>query len=503
MSKKIKKILIANRGEIAVRIMRTCREMGIKTVAVYSEADRTSLHVQHADEAYCIGPAPSAESYLVISKIIDVAKKTKADAIHPGYGFLSEKAPFSKACQDAGIIFLGPKPGPISSMGDKIEARKVAEIAKVPLVPGTKKPLTGVAEAKKLASEMKYPVLLKASAGGGGKGMRVVEKEADIESAYKMAGSEAKKAFGDDSLYIEKYLKKAHHVEIQIACDEHGNGIHLFERECSLQRRHQKVIEEAPCPFLSQETRNQMTEAALRLAKEVGYSGVGTLEFLVDDDQNFYFLEMNTRLQVEHPVTELITGLDLVRIQIEIGEGKKLSVKQEDLRINGCAFEARLYAEDPENNFFPSPGKIQWLSIPEGPGVRHDSAVYAGYQIPIFYDPMIAKLVVWGKDRKEAISRMQRALLEYQVGGFKNNIPFLRNLIESPDVVAGKMHTRFIDEHPELLEPRKISIPQGLVAGIAALAKTKQASVSGNTEAPSSSVSLWKQAGMRETLNRL
>ena len=263
------------------------------------------------------------------------------------------------------------------------------------------------------------------------------------------------------------------------------------------------MIEEAPCPFLSQETRNQMTEAALRLAKEVGYSGVGTLEFLVDDDQNFYFLEMNTRLQVEHPVTEMITGLDLVRIQIEIGEGKKLSVKQEDLRINGCAFEARLYAEDPENNFFPSPGKIQWLSIPEGPGVRHDSAVYAGYQIPIFYDPMIAKLVVWGKDRKEAISRMQRALLEYQVGGFKNNIPFLRNLIESPDVVAGKMHTRFIDEHPELLEPRKISIPQGLVAGIAALAKTKQASVSGNTEAPSSSVSLWKQAGMRETLNRL
>lgn len=500
---KIKKILVANRGEIAVRIMRTCKEMGIQTVAVYSEPDRSALHVQVADEAYCIGPAASNESYLVAEKILDVAKKSGADAIHPGYGFLSEKAHFSKSVQEAGLIFLGPDPYPIEMMGDKIASREVAEKAKVPMVPGIKRALKDVEEAKLLAKEYKYPVLLKASAGGGGKGMRVVEKEEEIASSFQMAASEARKAFSDDRLYIEKYLKAARHVEIQVACDQHGNGLHLFERECSLQRRNQKVVEEAPYTFIKQETRQKMTAAALSLAKEVGYSGVGTVEFLVDDDQNFYFLEMNTRLQVEHPVTELITGLDLVQLQIEIGQGMPFSLKQEDIQARGCAIECRLYAEDPENNFFPSPGKIQWMTVPEGPGIRHDTGVYEGATIPIFYDPMIAKLVVWGATREKAISRMRRALDEYEVGGFKHNIAFLRQIMRHPDYIAGKTHTRFIDEHPELLDFPKVESPGDWIFALAALDKENskkgpvQAAVGGNTlQSP------WKLLGRKDVLNQ-
>lgn len=504
MSKKIKKILVANRGEIAVRVMKTCQAMGIKTVAVYSEADKKALHVQVADEAYHIGPAPSNESYLVIEKIIDVAKKTGADAIHPGYGFLSEKAPFSKACTDAGIIFLGPSPSAIEAMGDKIASRKVAEAVDMPMVPGLKRPLKGVEEAAGLAQEFGYPVLLKASAGGGGKGMRVVEKEEEIASAYERAASEAMKAFNDDSMYIEKYLRQARHVEVQIACDNHGNGIHLFERECSLQRRHQKVVEEAPFTFIKPETREKMTAAALRLAHEVNYSGVGTVEFLVDDDQNFYFLEMNTRLQVEHPVSELITGLDLVELQILIGENKELPLTQDQVRLNGCSIECRLYAEDPDNNFFPSPGTIRWMTVPEGSGVRHDSGVYEGATIPIFYDPMIAKLVVWGKDRPQAIARMQLALKSYEIGGFKNNIGFLRTILDHPKYIEGDVYTRFIEEHPELFEKKETESLPDWVLGLAAFDKFQSSSSQkgSQSEKSSSSPSPWKMQGIRESLNQ-
>ncbi|MBX7148402.1 acetyl-CoA carboxylase biotin carboxylase subunit [bacterium] len=499
---KINKVLIANRGEIAVRIMRTCRAMGIKTVAVFSEADRNAFHVQMADEAYCIGPAASVESYLVIDKLIDVAKKTKADAIHPGYGFLSEKAPFSKACQDNNIIFLGPDPMPIERMGDKIQARHAALEAKVPMIPGTKDAVADVAEVKKLAKEMGFPILLKAAAGGGGKGMRIVEKEADIESAFERATSEAKKAFNDGTLFVEKYLKTSRHIEVQVACDKHGNGLHLYERECSIQRRHQKVVEEAPFCFMKPETRAKITEAALRLCKKVNYSGVGTLEFLMDEDQNFYFLEMNTRLQVEHPVTEMITGLDLVQLQIEIGEGKPFRLKQEDIKARGAALEVRLYAEDPENNFFPSPGTIEWMTIPEGPGVRHDTAVYPGATIPIFYDPMIAKLIVWGDTREQAIQRMQRALGEYEVGGFKNNIWFLRNIINNKDFKEGTTYTRFLDDRPELMTKPESQIPLELALAVAALDKQGQAKSAQTTgSATGSDQSPWKNQGLRETLS--
>lgn len=499
---KISKILIANRGEIAVRVMRTCRDLGIKTVAVYSEADRTALHVQMADEAYLIGPPPSTESYLVIQKIIEAAKKSKVDAIHPGYGFLSEKSEFSKAVSDAGLIFLGPKPDPISKMGDKIAARKIASAAKVPMVPGTQKALKNVEEAKKMAKEVGYPILLKATAGGGGKGMRIVEKESEIDSAFQRAGSEAKKAFQDDSLYIEKFFKKVRHIEIQIACDEHGNGIHLFERECSLQRRHQKVIEESPSIFINQTTRDKMTQAALRLVSQVGYSGVGTVEFLADEKQNFYFLEMNTRLQVEHPVTELITGIDLVELQIAIGEGKKLPLKQSDVTMRGAAIECRLYAEDPENNFFPSPGTIKWVVLPEGPGIRHDTGVYEGATIPIYYDPIIAKLVTWGSDRAQAIRRMSRALREYEIGGFKNNISFLRTIIEHPNFLSGDIYTRFIDDHPELLKRRKVELPHEIVFGVAAYDKCKGEPVARpqKDSGVKDKISQWKKEGLREAL---
>lgn len=500
---KITKVLIANRGEIAVRIMRTCRDLGIKTVAVYSDADREALHVQYADEAYNIGPAASAESYLVIQKIIDVAKKSGANAIHPGYGFLSEKAPFSKACEDNGIVFLGPRPEAIDSMGNKIGARIIAEKANVPMVPGTKERLKSVDEARGLAKKMGYPVLLKAAAGGGGKGMRVVEKEDEIESAFQRASSEALKSFSDDTLYIEKYVRRARHVEIQVIFDSHGNGVHLFERECSLQRRHQKVIEEAPCSFITQATRDKMTEAAVRLGKTVNYRGVGTLEFLVDEDQSFYFLEMNTRLQVEHPVTELITGLDLVELQILVGEGRKLPFTQEEITRKGCAIEVRIYAEDPENNFFPCPGKIQWLKAPEGPGIRHDCGVYSGGTIPIFYDPMISKLVTWGADRAQATRRMLRALSEYQVGGLRNNIPFLKTLLEHPDYASGEIYTRWIEAHPETFNRKEAKLPTDVLMAFAALDREQgqrgssaPAATSGNAE----STSPWKLTGIREML---
>ncbi len=447
----IKKVLVANRGEIALRIMRSCREMGLSTVAVYSEADRTSMHVRYADEAYPIGPAPSVESYLNIDRIIEAAKKSRADAIHPGYGFLSENAAFSERCRQEGIEFIGPGPDAIRQMGDKITARKTMIAAGVPVVPGTTDKITDFNEALKIIREIGLPVMIKASAGGGGKGMRLVKNEADVESALRGARSEAKSAFGDDAVYIEKYIESPHHIEFQILADKHGNAVHLFERECSVQRRHQKVVEETPSPLLTPEIRAEMGAHAVAAAKACNYHGAGTIEFIVDDNLNYYFLEMNTRLQVEHPITERVVGVDLVKQMIRIAEGLELPFKQEDLKQSGHAIECRIYAEDPDRNFMPSPGTIRFITEPLGLGVRHDGYVYEGYTIPIYYDPMISKLIVWAGNREEAIARMSRALHEYKITGVKTSIPFLARIMQAEAFRTGKYNTHFIEENKEFL----------------------------------------------------
>jgi len=443
----ISKILIANRGEIALRIMRSCREMGIRTVAVYSEADRSSMHVRYADEAYLIGPAPSAESYLKMEAVLDAAQKSGANAIHPGYGFLSENAEFAKLCGKAGIIFIGPSPHAIASMGDKITARHNMIAAGVPVVPGTKEKIVNQEEAKKIIAEIGLPVIIKASAGGGGKGMRLVEKESELMNAIRAAKSEAMVAFGDDSVYIEKYFTGSHHIEFQILGDKFGNVIHLCERECSIQRRHQKVIEETPSPIMTPELRQKMGNAAIAAAKSVNYEGAGTIEFLVDEKLNFYFLEMNTRLQVEHPITERVVGIDLVKEQIRIANGEPLYHKQEDIRQQGHAIECRISAEDPNQNFMPSPGLVRHISEPHGLGVRIDGYVHAGYEIPIYYDPMISKLIVWARTRESAIGRMKRALYEYKISGVKTSIKFLESIMNNPDFAAGIYNTHFIEKH--------------------------------------------------------
>lgn len=452
----IKKILIANRGEIAVRIIRSSRELGIKTVAVYSEADRKSMHVRYADDAYFIGPSPAAESYLDMDKIIAVAKKSKADAIHPGYGFLSENAEFAKRCKKEGIIFIGPQPEAISEMGDKIRAREKMIKAGVPVVPGLNEILRNEKEAVEKVKQIGLPVMIKASAGGGGKGMRLVEKEEDIISSLRMAKSEAKAAFGDETVYIEKYITSPHHIEFQILADKYGHTIHLFERECSVQRRHQKVIEETPSPLMTPELRKEMGEKAIAAAKSVNYEGAGTIEFLVDDNLNYYFLEMNTRLQVEHPITERVTGIDLVKWQIKIAQGDQLDLKQEELIQFGHAIECRIYAEDPDNNFMPSPGMIIHISEPMGTGVRTDGYVYEGYEIPMFYDPMISKLIIWGRTRNEAIERMKRALYEYKIAGVKTSIKFLERVMNAKQFIDGKYDTNFIAQNEKFLmkEPK-------------------------------------------------
>ncbi|HLL55950.1 MAG TPA: acetyl-CoA carboxylase biotin carboxylase subunit [Myxococcaceae bacterium] len=448
---KIRKILIANRGEIAIRVMRTCKELGISTVAVYSEADRSALHVRMADQAFLVGPPPSRESYLVQDRIIEAAKKAGADAIHPGYGFLSENATFVRACEKAGITFIGPPASAMDAMGEKTRARANMINAGVPVVPGTKEPIPTTEEARKYAESIGLPVMLKAAGGGGGKGMRKVEKWEEFESSWRSAKSEAMSSFGNDAVYIEKYLDKPHHVEIQVFADTHGNCIHLNERECSAQRRHQKVVEETPSPILTPELRAAMGEVAVKAAKAVNYVGAGTVEFLVDAHRNFYFLEMNTRLQVEHPVTEWVTGIDLVRWQIKIAEGEKLPFLQ-PLKARGHSIEVRVYAEDPAQNFMPSPGKIQYLRIPGGPNVRDDSGVYAGYVVPNFYDPMISKLSVWAPTREEAIARMKRALAEYVVKGITTNIRYLRAVMEHPEFASGDYDTSFlVRAHQELL----------------------------------------------------
>ena len=441
-----RKILIANRGEIAVRIVRACRELGVQSVAVYSDADRASLHVRLADEAYPIGPAPSRESYLVIEKIMGVAQYAGCDALHPGYGFLAENPALARACAAAGVPFIGPSPEAMEQLGSKTAARHLARAAGVATVPGTLDPIEKIEDLLKIARTTGFPVVLKAVAGGGGKGMRLVERETQLDAAWRDAASEAKNAFGDDRLYLERYLLRPRHIEIQVLGDQHGNMVYLGERECSVQRRHQKVIEEAPSPIMTPELRSSMGEAAVKLARAGKYTNAGTVEFLVDAQRNYYFLEMNTRLQVEHPVTELVTSLDLVKLQIRIAARESLPFAQPDIALRGHAIECRIYAEDPDNNFFPSPGKILDLRVPSGPGIRLDDGVYAGWTVPNEYDPMLGKLIAWGADRDEALARLRRALHEYHASGIKTNVSLFRRILGTRDFQTGEIHTRWLDD---------------------------------------------------------
>ncbi len=443
----IRRLLIANRGEIAVRIIRTCRELGIETVAVFSEADRTAPHVRLADQAHPIGAAPSEASYLNVEAILDAARKSGADAVHPGYGFLSENADFAEACIEAGLRFVGPSPEVIRLMGDKSEARKHVRAAGIPVVPGTEEPVTDDADATAQAAQIGFPVLIKAAAGGGGKGMRLVEEPKDLATALKAARSEAQTAFGDDRVFLEKYLRRPRHVEFQIMADTHGNVVHVFERECSIQRRHQKVIEEAPSTALSPDLRRKMGEAAVAVARSCGYTNTGTIEFLVDEDLNFYFIEVNARLQVEHPVTEWITGIDLVAEQIRIARGEPLSFTQTDLAINGHAIECRVFAEDPNNGFLPDPGTLIRHAAPSGFGVRVDAGIEEGGQVQLHYDPLVSKVIAWGRTRDEARRRMIRALDEYEIAGIHTTIPFCRFVLEHPAFRSGDLSTHFVEEH--------------------------------------------------------
>jgi len=453
MNQPIKSILIANRGEIAVRIIRACRELNIRTVAVFSDIDRTAPHVLLANEAYHIGPPQSSQSYLDQEKIISVAQKSKVDAIHPGYGFLSENATFAQKVFDAGIQFIGPPASAIKKMGDKTAARKIMEKAGVPIVPGSVEPLTSIDEARALAGKIGYPVLLKAAGGGGGKGMRVVEEEETLQSAFKSAQNEARSAFGDDRVYIEKFVRAPKHIEIQVLADVHGNYLHLGERECSIQRRHQKIIEEAPSLAIDQSIRKAMGRDAIKAAQACNYVNAGTIEFLLDADKNYYFLEMNTRVQVEHPVTELVTGIDIVKEQIAIASGAPLSFKQSDVRFNGHAIECRIYAEDPLNNFLPSIGTVKRLQAPSGPGIREDRGIQQGNEISVYYDPMISKLLAWGKTRQDALNRMDRALNEYLIQGVVTNIPACIHIIRNQKFIDGSYTTYFMNEdfNPEEL----------------------------------------------------
>ncbi len=442
----VEKVLIANRGEIALRIVRSCRELGIATVAVFSTVDKKALHVQLADEAVCVGDSLSNKSYLNIPNILAAATSRGVDAIHPGYGFLAENDKFAEMCNDHGIVFIGPSPKAIRSMGDKSTAKETMEAVGVPTVPGSQGLLSNVDEAYKLADEIGYPVIIKATAGGGGRGMRLVEKSDNLEKMFKAAQGEAEAAFGNDGLYMEKFIKKPRHVEIQILADRSGNVVHLGERDCSVQRRHQKLLEESPSPAINTELRKKMGNAAIAAAKSIGYEGAGTVEFLVDDDNNFYFMEMNTRIQVEHPVTEMVTGVDLIAEQIKIASGAKLEFNQDDIHLNGHAIECRINAEDPSHNFRPSPGKITGWLPPGGPGVRVDSHVYTGYEIPPFYDSLIGKLIVWGKDRNTAIKRMNRALNECAVTGIPTTINFHLTLLNKSKFKQGKIHTKYVEE---------------------------------------------------------
>jgi len=507
-----KKILIANRGEIAVRVIRACHEMGIAAVAVYSDVDRASLHVRKADEAYPIGAPAATESYLNIQKILEVAARSGADAIHPGYGFLSENAKFARACVEAGVKFIGPTAAAMDAMGSKTRARQAMERAGVPFVPGTSRGLESVEQAQEVAARIGYPVMLKAAAGGGGKGMRLVQAPTDLKSALEGARSEAERSFGDSEVYIEKAIINPRHIEMQVLADEHGNTVYLGERECSLQRRHQKVIEEAPSPLVDPDMRHRMGQVAVRVAQAAEYTNAGTVEFLVDQQKTFYFLEMNTRLQVEHPVTELITGLDLVHLQIHIANGELLPFTQDDVSIRGHAIECRIYAEDPDNNYFPSPGKITLLLLPSGPGIRRDSGMYEGWTVPMEYDPLLAKLIGYGTNRDQAISRLNRALNEYFVGGIKTNISLFRRILNHPDFRAAKLDTGFLDrllqqkiEPPDSqgdTEATEVAvIASGMFAalGSAAAGANERATADGPPAKPDPP-SNWKAVARREAL---
>ena len=485
-----RKVLIANRGEIAVRIIRACRELGIRTVAVFSEVDRNALHVRHADEAYCIGPAPARESYLRIDKILEAARRAGADAIHPGYGFLAERPDFAEACEEAGIVFIGPPPRAIGAMGDKATARKMARALGVPIVPGTDGGLSDE-DLMEAARRIGFPILIKASAGGGGKGMRIVRSLEEMPDALAAARREAMAAFGDDDVYLEKLVEGARHVEIQILADQHGNVIHLGERECSIQRRHQKLIEESPSPIVDEEMRQRMGEVAVRIAQAIGYVNAGTVEFLVDKDRNFYFIEMNTRLQVEHPVTEMVTGVDIVKEQIRIARGRKLRYRQEDIRQTGWAIECRITAEDPFNNFMPSTGRIVTLAEPTGPGVRVDSGVYEGCEITPYYDSLIAKVITWGETRGEAILRMRRALEEFRIIGIQTIIPFHQAILNSTRFLAGHFDTKFVEERFSMDEETPPDLEE-----VAAIIATLVAHRAGRE------INGWKWAGRWEQLRR-
>ena len=498
MSAPFGKVLIANRGEIAVRVIRACRELGIKTVAVFSEADRESLHVLLADEAVPIGPPPATESYLVIDKLIAAARATGAEAVHPGYGFLAENAKFAQACLDAGLTFIGPPPAAIRAMGDKMAARRVAIKMGVPVVPGTEQPVADDAEAARVAERVGYPVMVKAAMGGGGKGMRLVRAPGDLAGALRAARSEAGAAFGDAAVYIERYVEEPRHIEIQVLADAHGGVVYLGERECSIQRRHQKLVEESPSSFVTPEMRRRMGEAACRVAAAVGYVNAGTVEFLVDRERSFYFLEMNTRLQVEHPVTELVTGRDLVKDQLRIAAGEKLGFGQDDVALHGWAIECRINAEDPFASFIPSPGTVVGLRAPGGPWVRDDTGVYAGCTIPRFYDTLMAKLIVWGPDREAAIARMTRALGEYKVAGVQTTIPILERIIRHPDFVAGRLSTGFMERLLAADKPEGAGRHRKIALIAAALTAYKRAgrpaSAVGSSSGPATTPSAWRQA---------
>ncbi len=520
-----KKILIANRGEIAVRIARACREMGIRSVAVYSDVDRAALHVRMADEAFVIGPAPVAESYLNTGRILEAARRSGAEAIHPGYGFLSEDAAFARACAGAGVKFIGPSPAAMDAMGSKTSARRSMQAAGVPVVPGTMHGLESASEAKKAAAEIGYPVLIKAAAGGGGKGMRVVESPAELASGLEAARSEALRAFGNDEVYLERLLVNPRHIEVQVLGDEQGNLVHLGERECSLQRRHQKVLEESPSPLVDAALRARMGEAAVRVAHAAGYTSAGTVEFLLDADRNFYFLEMNTRLQVEHPVTEMVTGLDLVEWQVRIAAGERLGFTQEQVQLRGHAIECRIYAEDPDNSFFPSPGRITRLRTASGPGIREDSGVYEGWTVPLDYDPLLAKLIAYAPSREQTIARLQRALDEYMVSGIRTNVSLFQRILRHPDFAAGRLGTGFLDRllagangRPQAEPAHGLSAQQLAAIAAALFAATEAASVAsaaggtsrvlssdsgsanGATRPSAAAGSGWKQTGRREAL---
>jgi acetyl-CoA carboxylase biotin carboxylase subunit len=501
-----KKILIANRGEIAVRILRACRELGIQAVAVFSDVDRASLHVRLADEAYPIGPAPSRESYLCIDKLMDVARRAGCDALHPGYGFLAENPALPRACMGAGITFIGPPAEAMEAMGSKIAGKQLARRTEVPTVPGASEPMENPEEVQALARSMGYPVVLKAIAGGGGKGMRVVNSDAEFAAAWRDAASEALNAFGDAHVFLEKYLVAPRHVEIQILADAHGRVVSLGERECSVQRRHQKVIEEAPSPVVTPELRRKMGEAAVRLARAGRYVNAGTVEFLVDAELNFYFLEVNTRLQVEHPVTEQVTGLDLVKLQIAIAAGHRLPFAWEAITPRGHAIEVRLYAEDPDNNFFPSPGKILSQQIPTGPGIRLDEGVYEGLTVPMEYDPMLSKLIAWGNSREETIARLRRALDEYTITGIRTNLSLFRRILAEPDFLRSEIHTKWLDQLLSKARPAAVAMRPGTedaVAIAAAIWQSKQPSSAENAAIDKTGeISHWKFEGRREQLDR-